>query len=116
MKKYLFLFVTTFIMSVAVFSQPRVSLKTIKMKGGYGYLPTSAVSVGLAPGNTLVTTFYKNMEDVTITVKKENGEIVSVQNVNAAEFDSVITEIKDYTPGNYIIEVEAPEGSLEGNF
>lgn len=107
---------TALLVSMMVFSQARMPIEVIVLKGGYGYLPTSAVSVGLAPGNTLVTTFYKNMENVTITVKKENGEIVSVQHVNAEEFDSVMTEIEGYTPGNYIIEVEAPEGSLQGNF
>lgn len=115
MKKVILILSALFI-GIATFSQARMPVKTIKLKGKLGYLPASSVSVNMSPNNTLITRFNANIEDVTVTVTKENGEIVFTQTMNVEEFDSVMTEIKDYTPGNYTIEIEAPEGSLEGRF
>lgn len=114
--KRLLLILSALLLSIAISSQARMPIRTIKMKGKIGYLPTSSVSVGMSQNNTLITRFNSNIKDVTVTVTKENGEVVFTETINAEEFDSVMTEIKDYVPGSYTIEIEAPEGSLEGKF
>ncbi len=116
MRKILFLFVTTFLMGMAAFSQSRTPPRNLDLEGIYGYLPSNSVSVRMVWNNTLVTTFYKNMEEVTVTVKKQNGEIVSTRTMNAEEYNTFSTEIKDYSPGQFIITIETPEGGLEGRF
>lgn len=116
MMKKLFFLLTAFMISAFAFSQARIPSKTVELKGKYGYFPTTSVRVNMSLGNTLVTTFYEKIDNVTITVKKVNGDIVSTQTMSVEEFETFNIEIDNYAPGSYIIEIEAPEGSLEGRF
>jgi hypothetical protein len=114
--KKLFLLFACFIISISVFSQSKAPARDILMKGRFGNFCPTSVRVNMSLGNTLVTTFYEKIDNVTITVKKVNGDIVSTQTMSVEEFETFNIEIDNYAPGSYIIEIEAPEGSLEGRF
>lgn len=107
---------TTLVISLSIFSQARMPVNEIKMKGRVGKFSVHSVRVFMGYDNTLVTTFYTKVNDVTVTVKNTDGEIVSTQTMSVEEFETFKVEIDNYTPGKYIIEIESPEGSIEGEF
>lgn len=47
---------------------------------------------------------------------KVDGEIISTQTMNVKEYETFYIKIDNYTPGSYIIEIEATEGAIEGSF
>ena len=118
--KKLFLLFACFIISISVLHtqkpQSKAPARDILMKGRFGNFCPTSVRVNMSLGNTLVTTFYEKIDNVTITVKKVNGDIISIQTMSVEEFETFNIEIDNYAPGSYIIEIEAPEGSLEGRF
>lgn len=115
--KHSFLFIIVCTLCLSAFSQMRAPVeKSIAMKGRYGYLPTSSVRVDINSNNTLRTTFYQELENVTVTVMKVDGEIISTQTMNVKEYETFYIKIDNYTTGSYIIEIEATEGAIEGSF
>lgn len=114
--KKLFFLLTAFMISAFAFSQARIPTDGVYMKGKAGFLSPTSVHVNLTAAHTLVTTFYEKIDNVTITIKKVNGDIISTQTMSVEEFETFNIEIDNYAPGSYIIEIEALEGSLEGRF
>lgn len=115
MKKLILLSATLFLTMVA-FSQARIPEEILKMKGKTGFLSPSSVTVSLNWNNTVVTTFLQDLPEVTVTVTKKDGEVVSDQTLNAREYDYVAIPIPEYERGNYNIKIKSVEGSLEGEF
>lgn len=116
MMRNLLTFLTVFLYSISALSQMRAPDKRIELKGSLGYFYENPVSARMTWNNTLVTTFYTNMENVTVTVKNEKGEIISSQTMSVEEFNTFQVKINDYVPGNYILEIDTPEGGLVGQF
>lgn len=87
--------------------------KDIKMGGNMGIINNVNVSI---INNTLITTFDKDMDNVSVIVRKRSGEIVSEENLDAREFDQVRVNIQNYKEGEYNVEISTPEGTGEGNF
>lgn len=87
--------------------------KIIIITGNMGIINNVNVSIN---NNTLITTFDKDMDNVSIIVRKRSGEIVSEENLNAREFDQVRVNIQNYKEGEYNVEISTPEGTGEGNF
>lgn len=115
--KHTLLLLTVCIICLPVFSQVKAPpKKEVNLKGRYGYLPTSSVRVDINSNNTLRTTFYQELENVTVTVMKVDGEIISTQTMNVKEYETFYIKIDNYTLGSYIIEIEATEGAIEGSF
>lgn len=98
------------------FSMSTESIKKIFMKGKTSLTSSNSVEVTIGADNTLTTTFNKDMDNVTITVKKQSGEVISVENMDAKEWDTCPTRIPNYKEGEYKVEISTPEGELEGNF
>lgn len=99
------------------FSQARIPDEIVVLKGIMGALPTSSVSVVVRWDHTVLTTFQQDMQNVTVTVKDSNGDIVDTQTLDAREYDSVTTTLQEkYSRGDYTIEISTPEGILMGRF
>ena len=117
MEKRIILFIIGAVFLGALsFSMTEDTRKVIIMKGGTRLLPSSSVQVVMEKTQTLTTTFNKDVNNATITVRKQSGEIVSIENVDAKEMDTYFTEIPEYQEGEYTIEISTPDGELEGNF
>lgn len=86
-----------------------------ELKGKYGIVPANAVRVTINQ-SVLTTTFNQDLDQVSITVSDENGEIVSEEELDAKSSDQVPFILPDYKGEGYSIEITTPEGSLEGNF
>ena len=115
MKQILLMIGALFIYSLS-FSMTQAPGKKIILKGGNTLIPSSSVQVTLDKDKTLTTTFNKDMDNVTITIKKQSGEVISIENMDAKEWDICPTNIPDYKEGEYIIEISTPDGALEGQF
>lgn len=116
MMKQILLMIGALLICSLSFSMTQAPDKRIILKGGNTLIPSSSVQVTLGKDKTLTTTFNKDMDNVTITIKKQSGEIVSVETVDAKEWDSNSTYIPNYKEGEYIIEISTPDGELEGKF
>lgn len=115
MKTILFI-IGAFLIYSSSFSMPNDSERVIRLKGMYGIVAPNSVQVTIGKNHTLTTTFYKDMDNVTVTVKKKSGEVVSVENIDAKEWDNYPTTIPNYKEGEYIIEISTPAGELIGSF
>ncbi len=104
------------LISISSFSEVDIRDIVIIMKGNERAFPVNSVEVTMGKDNTLTTTFNKDIDNVTITVKKQSGEVVSVESLDAKEWDVCPTTIPDYKEGEYIIEISTPEGELIGSF
>lgn len=82
MKPLLFIVGALFISSLS-FSMSDDTIRVIHLKGKYGIAAPSSVEVTIGADNTLTTTFNKDMDNVTITVKKQSDEVISVENMDA---------------------------------
>lgn len=116
MNKKILLIASALLISISSFSETDVPDKVIIMKGNERVFPANSVEVTLGKDNTLTTTFNKDMDNVTIIVKKRSGEVVSIESLDAKEWDVCPTTIPDYKEGEYKIEISTPEGELEGSF
>lgn len=115
MMKRILLIIAVLCISMQIYPMTEEPEKVIPLKGQYKLLPHS-VQVTLDKDKTLTTTSNKDMDNLTITIKKQSGEIVSVETVDAKEWNSNSTYIPNYKEGEYIIEISTPDGELEGKF
>ncbi len=67
MKKVILLMFALFV-SIGTFSRARIPDETVLLKGILGALPSNAVSVALRWDKTLVATFERDIDNVTVTV------------------------------------------------
>ncbi len=105
-----------FLICLSSFSMINEHTKKVILKGRYSIVSPNSIQVTIDGRQTLTTTFYKDMDNVTVTVKKKSGEVVSVENIDAKEWDSYPTTIPNYKEGEYIIEISTPDGELIGSF
>lgn len=115
MKKIILLFTALVFVTNSFSRNQDTPPEEVILKGDMRITDTKVIKVSVT-NNTLTTAFDKDIDNVVITVSKENGEIVSEYYLDAKEFDSVPITIPNYKKGKYKIEISTPEGELEGSF
>lgn len=113
--KNILLFTIALFISLSIFSGNSMKPEKVNLNGDLKFANSTLVHIEIENG-TLTTILNKDVENVTITVKKRTGEVVSKQSINAKEFDTVPIQINHYKQGEYSVEISSPEGKLEGDF
>lgn len=104
------------LMGLHIYAGPREPEKEIALAGKYGFVSSGSVQVTINSSNTLTASFKADVGNVMITVKKQDGEIISSQVVDAKEFDEFYVRIDNYRRGGYVVEISTAKGVLEGKF
>lgn len=119
-----FLVMLTFFFCINIYAKKEDRKNEIDIKGGAQLVSTNPVFI-IQNGNVLTTVFNRALH-ATIVVSKATAsyyrsvstpEVVSIQTVDAQEFDEVTTIINNPEDGTkYTIQLITPEGTLIGEF
>lgn len=121
--KKIFLMMLTLLFCINTYAKNKVEENEIKLRGK-NFIFNNPVFV-TQNGNVLTTVFNKNMHATIVVSKATAGyyrsvstpEVVSIQTVDAQEFDEVTTIINNPEDGTkYTIQLITPEGTLIGEF
>lgn len=122
--KKLFWVIFTLLFCIGIYAKKEEDKGRILLNGAGNLVSTNPVFV-TQNGNVLTTVFNTNMHATIVVSKATAGyyrsvstpEVVSIQTVDAQEFDEVTTIINNPEDGTkYTIQLITPEGTLIGEF